>query len=195
MGLCLCTSENSIRQVCGSFSLCFCLCLRLCRGCSHLLCLCYAYALVRTSLKRSIFGLKRGKKAQCVSNSAKICLNKKKLGIMGTNLSCTVIFLTVSLFHSVVFGLIKTGLIRSSLLNHQETCNKGWKRVQNSCTCSCASRLSTDSPFVLSSHFIFPECSLAYVKRFSGNEISVLLRLFCCNHKFTLFATFLIQCY
>ena len=114
---------------------------------------------------------------------------------MGTNLSCTVIFLTVSLFHSVVFGLIKTGLIRSSLLNHQETCNKGWKRVQNSCTCSCASRLSTDSPFVLSSHFIFPECSLAYVKRFSGNEISVLLRLFCCNHKFTLFATFLIQCY
>ena len=35
----------------GSFFLCFCLCLRLCRGCSHLLCLCYAYALVRTSLQ------------------------------------------------------------------------------------------------------------------------------------------------
>ena len=30
----------------GSFSLCFSLCLRLCLGCSHLLCLCYAYALV-----------------------------------------------------------------------------------------------------------------------------------------------------
>ena len=28
----------------------FCLCLRLCRGCSHLLYLCYAYALVKTSL-------------------------------------------------------------------------------------------------------------------------------------------------
>ena len=34
----------------GSFFSCFCLCLRLCRGCSHLLCLCHAYALVRTSL-------------------------------------------------------------------------------------------------------------------------------------------------
>ena len=31
------------------FFLCFCLCLRLCRGCSHLLCLCYAYALMRIS--------------------------------------------------------------------------------------------------------------------------------------------------
>ena len=34
----------------GSFFLCFCLCLRLCRGISHLLRICNAYALVRTSL-------------------------------------------------------------------------------------------------------------------------------------------------
>ena len=46
--LCLCASENSIRQI-GGFLLIFLLCLRLCRGCSHLLRLCCAYALERAT--------------------------------------------------------------------------------------------------------------------------------------------------
>ena len=49
--LCLCASENSIRQISGSSYVSASVCLRLCHGCSHLLCFCYAYALVRASLK------------------------------------------------------------------------------------------------------------------------------------------------
>ena len=42
-----------------------------------------------TACKRSIFGLKRGKKAQCVSNRCKDLVKRKKhFGIMGTLNSC-----------------------------------------------------------------------------------------------------------
>ena len=48
MRLCLCASENSIRQISGF--LCFCLCLCLSYACAYA----YAYALVKTSLNSQL---------------------------------------------------------------------------------------------------------------------------------------------